>query len=342
MLPYITLSRFVFTVFPKVKNQLETYKDFLKNCPSPELKKQALRSIEDKEFHCLGGNIYSVRNYKLIPFITAFQTISDYLDNLCDRNNVTDEEAFRKLHNAMLEVFDKQTSHNFYEKYPQKSDGGYLDYLVDECMKAGSTLPSFSKVKKDCYELTTLYVDLQSLKHLDPNIRKQRLIDWHSNQSDANNLFWWEFAASTGSTLTTFALMLSASSKDLSSSEIKAVKEAYFPWISGLHILLDYFVDQQEDKEEGDLNFVSFYPTEEKLFDRMKFFIKKSMESAYSLKNSEFHTLVVRGLLAMYLSDPKIEKQNLKSLSNEFLSLAGQDAHSLHKFCVRLRKHGKI
>ncbi|WP_350344781.1 tetraprenyl-beta-curcumene synthase family protein [Proteinivorax tanatarense] len=338
MLPYITLSKFIYNVFPKVKNQLAIYKEFLEDCPSPELKVQALESIKHKKFHCLGGNIYSVKNYNLIPFITAFQTISDYLDNLCDNNDVNSEKAFRNLHNSMLEVFDKETSHHFYEHYPQKNDGGYLDFLVDECVKTGSSLPSFSKIKKDCYHLTSLYVDLQSLKHLEINDREHRLITWHENQKDANDLFWWEFAAATGSTLTTFALALEASSKNLSENDVESIKEAYFPWITGLHILLDYLVDQHEDKEQGELNFISYYPKKEVLNDRLKFFVEKSLESAAKLKNSSFHVLIVRGLLAMYLSDPKVKKQNLDPFAKDLLSLAGSDTTLLYNYCLKLRE----
>lgn len=33
------------------------------------------------------------------------------------------------------------------------------------------------------------------------------------------------------------------------------IKAGYFPYIQGLHILLDYLIDQEEDKAGGDLNF---------------------------------------------------------------------------------------
>jgi len=37
-----------------------------------------------------------------IRFIVAYQTISDYLDNLCDRSTSSDPADFRALHESML------------------------------------------------------------------------------------------------------------------------------------------------------------------------------------------------------------------------------------------------
>ena len=52
-----------------------------------------LHGIRDKEFHCLGGSVYAPRTGGQrkddgLRLIVAFQTISDYLDNLCDRTGV--------------------------------------------------------------------------------------------------------------------------------------------------------------------------------------------------------------------------------------------------------------
>ena len=37
--------------------------------------------------------------------------------------------------------------------------------------------------------------------------------------------------------------------------------DAYFPGVSAIHILLDYFIDQAEDREHGELNFMACYPS---------------------------------------------------------------------------------
>lgn len=60
-----------------------------------ELHNQAIASIEHKTFHCEGGGILALlaneHREDCIRFIVAYQTISDYLDNLCDRSTSLDQ-----------------------------------------------------------------------------------------------------------------------------------------------------------------------------------------------------------------------------------------------------------
>ena len=41
-----------------------------------------------------------------IQFIVAYQTISDYLDNLCDRSTSLDPADFAALHEAMTDALN--------------------------------------------------------------------------------------------------------------------------------------------------------------------------------------------------------------------------------------------
>ncbi|MFP3361358.1 DUF2600 family protein, partial [Planococcus sp. SIMBA_143] len=77
-------------VFPIVHQELNGWKKRAEEIPNQELRNQALASIEHKTFHCEGGAILSLlaldKKPETIRFIVAYQTISDYLDNLCDRS----------------------------------------------------------------------------------------------------------------------------------------------------------------------------------------------------------------------------------------------------------------
>ncbi|QNO16262.1 tetraprenyl-beta-curcumene synthase family protein [Alkalicella caledoniensis] len=342
---FLMLTPYVLSIFPEVKKNLKTYKDYLNQCPNSELTNQACLSIENKDFHSLGGGVYGLGCKKVLPFITSFQTISDYLDNLCDRAGVCDEEGFRILHKSMLDALSPtKFTPDYYENYPLKGDGGYLAHLVENCQHTIETLPSFPIVRQYTLKLTELYKDLQVFKHLDPTVREDKLISWaDSHQATlAPELYWWEFSAATGSTLPTFALIREAAKKDLTSEYAKKVYEAYFPYVAGLHILLDYFIDKKEDEIGGDLNFVSYYETENQLKQRLCYFIKNSLEKVRSLPNNNFHETVVKGLLAMYLSDPKVKQDNLESLAMDLLNFAGSDTKAMYKACITLRKKNKL
>src|SRR5690348_9124668 len=75
---------------PKLKNEYDFWRRQADRIPDQELRKQAQDSLRTKKFHLEGGLIYSAQFSSsaatLVPWIVAYQTISDYLDNLCDRS----------------------------------------------------------------------------------------------------------------------------------------------------------------------------------------------------------------------------------------------------------------
>jgi len=344
------LARFVLQSFPGVSRELKNWEKAAGRCPDTQLREQALSSIKLKKFHCQGGSVFAAwapTAYRgnLIRAIVALQTISDYLDNLCDRAGVQDEESFRQLHRSFLDALSPGVGCiDYYERYPYREDGGYLASLVSACQNAVSGLPSYGAVKEAALELAGLYCTLQVYKHLEPTVRERRLITWlepYLAQLD-RRLFWWELAAATGSTLGMFALLALAAKTCPNASRAEEISRAYFPWITGLHILLDYFIDQQEDIAGGDLNFASYYTCSLQTFQRLKYILEKSLSAAGSLTDPFFHLLVVRGLLAMYLSDPKVKAQNFMAISETLLRSAGNGCVYLHRFCSSFRRAGLI
>lgn len=337
------VSRFISEIFPQVDAELIRWKQMGQSCPDEVLAKQALLSIDKKKFHAQGGSIYAL--YPTAParytgFIVALQTISDYLDNLCDRVGVLDEQGFRQVHLAMLDALDEERElADYYAFYPHKRDGGYLRSLVVACRSELKKLPSYHVVKKDILQLANLYCDLQTYKHLDKKVRQQALERWAQHHLEENeDLSWWEFSAATGSTLGIFMLAALAADINLNASEAKKVKEAYFPWVCGLHIMLDYFIDQEEDSLEGDLNFVHYYQDKAQCAQRLSVFLENSLAKIKDLNHVNFHYAVVQGLLAMYLSDPKSKSVITKDISKQLLREGGNTARLLHVACCLLRK----
>ena len=104
--PWTMTAKILFGVIPRVRHYLDYWKGRAAAIPNPELRRQALASIETKTFHCEGGALYALlageHRDDAIRFIVAYQTISDYLDNLCDRSTSLDPEDFTALHESML------------------------------------------------------------------------------------------------------------------------------------------------------------------------------------------------------------------------------------------------
>ena len=318
-------------VLPSVHIYLKAWREKAAAIPDKELRTQALASIESKTFHCEGGSIYGLlageKREEVIRFIVAYQTISDYLDNLCDRSTSMDPEDFRALHDSMQDALTPGAEiQDYYRFREEKDDGGYLMALVITCQECIAQFPAYPSVEQENIELSLLYSDLQVHKHVKKEERLPRLKNWFSEHEESLPFMsWYEFSASTGSTLGIFCLTAySASNLSLSRQEAKKIRDGYFPWVQGLHILMDYFIDQEEDREEGDLNFCFYYENEEEMIQRMKHFYYKADESMRTLPDSKFHRLINNGLLAIYLADDKVKQDSeLRRKGNRFIRSGG-------------------
>jgi tetraprenyl-beta-curcumene synthase len=314
-LPWTMTAKILLGVIPRARRHLDYWKGRASAIPDPELRKQALASIETKTFHCEGGSLYALlagaHREDAIRFIVAYQTISDYLDNLCDRSTSLDPEDFSALHQSMLHALTPGAQiKNYYRLRSEQDDGGYLEDLVRTCQDVLSTVPRYDVIASYLHELEGYYAELQVHKHVRLEERVPRLQGWFDRyRSGLPEMRWYEFSACAGSTLGIFCLVSLAFDPSLSAEDSRMVRQAYFPWVQGLHILLDYFVDQEEDRIGGDLNFCSFYENSEVTVERLVRVFKEADRSVTALPHKAFHRMVCHGLLAMYLADRKVDQQ---------------------------------
>lgn len=317
-------------VLPKVHGELAKWQEKAKLIPNDELRKQALASIETKTFHCEGGSIYGIlaeeKSADVIRFIVAYQTISDYLDNLCDRSTSLDPEDFRSLHNAMLDALTPGAlPKDYYQYRNEQDDGGYLQALVKTCQEVLSCIPHYENIYECNLELAEYYCDLQVHKHVRKEDRVPLLEAWfESHRKKLPEMDWFEFSACAGSTLGIFCIVAYARNNGLSLERAKQIKSSYFPWVQGLHIMLDYFIDQEEDRKGGDLNFCFYYENEEQLQKRLEYFATEADKSIRTLPDYHFHYFINKGLLAIYLADEKVRKQKeVEEIARRLIKIGG-------------------
>jgi tetraprenyl-beta-curcumene synthase len=338
------LWHYINHTLPQVKHRLNYWRNQAQRCVDDELRSQALASIAGKDFHCQGGAIlaapYADQEEPLLDFIVAYQTLCDYLDNLCDRANCLDGRSFRKLHESLLHAISPESDiHDYYQTYPYKQDNSYITKLVEQCRSGLIKLPSYNAVKLQVIQLAKMYIDLQVKKHIDWAYREKTLIDWASSHLYRYPGVWWnEFAAATGSTLAIFALIGLSTRQQVTPQDVVSTVSAYFPWICGLHILLDYFIDQEEDRLGGDLNFTFYYRDRTELMERLAYFVRGAHHQAAHLNDPVIVRTVVEGLLAMYFSDPKVKIQGIGKESRELIRESGQGAIKTYYLCSMVRK----
>jgi len=328
--PWTMITKIMLQVRPDVQRYLGEWKRRAESIPDPELRRQALMSIETKTFHCEGGAIYALlagpHYHEAIRFIVAYQTISDYLDNLCDRSTSLDPDDFRSLHESMPHALTPGVPPaSYYRLRKEQNDGGYLSALVETCQEVLANLPAYNNIAADLNELAGYYCDLQIHKHVRADERVPRLKEWFDSHRDhLPEMRWYEFAACAGSTLGIFCLVAHSFQKNHSDDLVRQIKDAYFPWVQGLHILLDYLVDQEEDRTGGDLNFCSYYPNHDDMTERLIHFYKQANLSISRLPNAKFHHMINRGLLGMYLADRKVDRQkDVRAVAKKMIRLGG-------------------
>lgn len=334
--------RFLSTVVPKASAQLRRWRTRAGKIPDPSVRHEALDSLRRKAFHVHGGCVYAtflpVRPAAhFIQLAAAFETAVDYLDNLCDRIGAQDEADFRALHESLIDAVTPGAPLRAYFRHRRTGDGGYLDELVMMSQAGFGALPSFDAVRAGIVDVTRRYCELQALKHLAPGERERRCET--AFNSVAPDLRWWEGAAASGSTMTTFALVRAASSPGLAASRATDVFAAYFPYFTALHILLDYFVDQAEDLAHGELNFVACYPDADAAHAGIRRIAHAAMQRAAALPDAEVHLFALRAMCGYYCTRPTLSKPARRA-ALELMHDAGVDLdpHPLLKLYTRMAR----
>lgn len=324
-------------IFPQVNEELRYWKNKADKIPNQELRNQALASIDSKKFHCQGGSVYSLlagpKWKEAIRFIVSYQTISDYLDNLCDRSTSLDPQDFRMLHTSMEDALSpSEPLKNYYSYREEQDDGGYLHELVQTCQAILQEIPSLNEFQPYLLELEMLYSDLQVHKHVKEEERIPRLEKWYqSHQEKWPMLTWYEFSACAGSTLGIFCMVSYALDGKMTTDLAENIFAGYFPFLQGLHIMLDYFIDQDEDREEGDLNFCNYYENEEELENRLLYFVEQTGDKVKDLPDSSFHEMVQQGLIGLYLADPKVKQmKQFKPTVKRLINTCGRTSRFFH------------
>lgn len=321
---------------PKTKSFLSLYEQHAQQITDPKLKREALASLSKKAFHCYGASFYAVLvsdEYQAdyLKFMTAYQTMCDYLDNLVDQTNVINETNFRRLHQSLLDVF-KLTPHapNYYQYQTQQLDGGYLNMLVRLCQESLKKIPHYSLYASWLGRLAGLYVDLQVYKHLKVSEREVRLIQLRSQQKRlARDLTWFEFGAACGSTLGIFTMVAYAMNQDRYQIQPECIFQAMFPAVQELHIMLDYLIDLEEDSEEGELNFFSYYHNFEEGIYQILDVYHEAQQRIRFLPEKGFHQTINDGLFALYLAEGVKKNPKLRIVQKQIIKKLGFRARFL-------------
>jgi tetraprenyl-beta-curcumene synthase len=320
------LIDFLRRIVPMAGRALWQIRALAEAIPDDRLREQALSSADRKAYHVAGGCILATflsppAAAHYVEIVAPLESIYDYLDNLCDRHPDVRVAAYPLLHRAIGDALTPSASAGgYYDLGPSGDDGDYLVTLVRRVQRGIRRLADHEMLEAFFGEAASLYGDMQTFVHLPPGDRESACEAWYERRGRRyGSLAWYEFAAAAGSQFQVYAPLFMLF--DDRPEAIAPAYGAYFPAVSALHVLLDSFIDQQEDREHGDLNFVALYADQAHFFERVEYLARCAVRLFSTLPHPAHHRFVLRTMALFYLSHPKVYPQRLDNAARALLRI---------------------
>jgi tetraprenyl-beta-curcumene synthase len=160
--------------------------------------------------------------------------------------------------------------------------------------------------------------------HPDPVERELTLRHWVAREYPGEQqASWWELSGAASAPLTIHALLALAAEADCSQSEVARTHAAYFPWLSAATTMLDSYVDQLQDVDNGDHSYVAHYPDAESAARGIRALVRASLAETRALRDGHKHAVIAAAMIAMYLSKDTARSPQLRADTGTFIRAGG-------------------
>jgi tetraprenyl-beta-curcumene synthase len=329
------------TVFPRVCLHIGRWKRLAGRIPDPVLRRLAIAALMEKRGNIEGAAAFAAfvparRRGKVTRALSAFQAAYNLLDMLGEQPSADPVLDGERLHSGLLWALGWPAATpkegesdpgverlDWYEHHPQREDGGYLDALLTECRNAFSRLPCYAKAAPAARAAAERIVAFQSLNLSESQGDHTALERWaRAATPPGAGLQWWETAAAAGSSLGVHALIAAGADPHLDGRTVELLECAYFPWIGGLHSLLDNLIDKHEDEAAGHRSLVEYYGPQ-RAAQRMRWMAEQATLVARELPHSRRHSVILAAMIGNYLSTPEAHSPQLVPVTEAVLATTG-------------------
>jgi tetraprenyl-beta-curcumene synthase len=321
------------SVYPRVRREIAYQRRRAAAIPDPALRRIALGVLSSKRANIDGAAAFAAfvpraRRGAAIRAQVAFQALYDYLDVLTEQPHADPVRNSRQVHGALTAALDPGAQGGGYRAHrAANEDGGYLQGTVERCQAALSALPGYAAVQPSAARLGAHIVEYQSFNVTDAAGPREALAQWAGERKPRDaDLRWWETAAAAGSSLGLFALIAMAAQARLSADEALAVENAYFPWVGALHSLLDSLIDLDEDRENGQPALIEHYGSAAGAAIGLRRLAEESRRRVAALPHADRHVLVLAGMAAIYLAEPRAGSSHARAARDAVLDALGAQA----------------
>jgi len=297
--------------------------------PDLAIREDALSSIDRKRGHTDGAALFSIlpadRDCKLLRLLVSYEIIWDFLDSVNERGAHAGTANGRQLHLALVEALDPGIPiSDYYRFHPWNDDGGYLRALVETCRRDCSVLPSYGRVRPIVVREAERAQVLALNHDTDPRERDRALEEFSEREfSEERRLAWFELTGAASASLTIHAFLALAAQPACSELDLERTKAAYFPWLSTATTMLDSYVDQAEDRLNGDHRYIAHYGSPAEARDRLHRVLARSIAEARRLKDGRRHSVIAACMIAMYLSKDSARAPGMRASTDGFVRAGG-------------------
>lgn len=318
------LRRFLFEIVPQARREIARIEQLTGMIPDAGLRAKALHGLNAKGYHIAGACVFATflpepQRERYIKIVAPLETIYDFLDTVGDSDPVPDAAESLAMHAALADALDVQRPVSVYFSNGA-DDGGFLKRLVGDVRAGLASVSGLDAVAARFQIAAHLYAETQTLKHLPAAEREQAMEEAFGERASRAGITWFEYAAASGSQFHVYAPLFSLLAGH--ADEAPAAYDAYFPHAAALHVLLDAFIDRDEDRANGELNWVDCYARGTDFDLRVAQLVKASGEDVSILAAPSAHRFSLRLMLLFYLTHPKVWQQHLQSRARTLLRLA--------------------
>lgn len=346
------MARFWLVVFPRARAELERWRERAAAIPDRDLRAQALATLDSERLSVAGAALFATtapirRNRALVRALVAYQVICDYLDTLAEQPAADPVSNGAQLHRALVDAVGDGPLADHYRLHAAPADGGYLAALIGACREGCAALPAYEAVRAPALREAARNA-VQGINHAPAGVREPALRRWaeqqraHDATGDAS---WFELSAAGSSSLAVLALIAAAAEPAADAALAARVRDAYFPWVEALSTVLDSVADREQDLRDGELSFVSRYPSRAAARERLAQLTLRAIAGVRDLPRGERHAVLVVGMVAMHSSEPGAWLPWAQPLTRAVLDAAGSPATqpllALLRAWRRLRARGR-
>jgi tetraprenyl-beta-curcumene synthase len=299
-----------------VRRELDGWRARAELINDPILREHAVGSLTRKRTLVDGAAFYWIlperRDAKLLRLLVAFQVLADLLDELSEQGGDRDELMTAFTDAVVLDAAAVGTH------------DAYMMSLIETCRAGCAALPGYPLIR-GLLPTQARQAGALALHHIaDPSRRAAMLQHFAEDEFDpSTEATWFEQTAGGASALTIIVLLSMAADPRTSERDIHAALAVYSPWVAALSMMLDSWVDQDDDRASGHVSFVGYYEDRAAAVDRIAFLIDRSLRDLAALPGGERHMLITAAMVAMFLSRDSARSDELAAGTRTMIAAGG-------------------